>query len=134
MPATRDLSLALAAALLAAAPAAAGSAEADSDLRHRVAPAGTCAKLPPLQGCSGASCGASARPARSHFDPVDVASGPGETRQGIAPPSQDLFDGPGPCQSAGDVCGEPAVPQLADTPGVIEPPVVPVPPPGVSLP
>jgi hypothetical protein len=117
-------------AVLALAPAApAASAGTTTGVRARhwvVAAPGPCASVEARNPCAGGACAAEGPPARSRFEPVDVAGAP----QAPEPPAPDPkdFGGPGTCADPSLHCAGSPSPNPRPT-GVIEPPVVPAPPP-----
>lgn len=110
-------------------------ARAAGEGRWQIAPAGPCAEAPTRSPCAGGACVSDA-PARSRFDPIDVAAAGGGAG-GPPPPQAEPFRGPGSCADAGTPCGDgpliaasemPPIPSPGDEsggPGVIEPPVTP---------
>lgn len=102
--------------------------------RWEVAPAGPCAEPAALQPCPGGAC-VSSTPARSRFDPTDVAA----TRPGgggATPPEADDFPGPGSCADPSTPCGGFEPTRVAETPSTPPPPAAPSPaaPPGSAIP
>ncbi len=113
----------------------AAAAGAAGPRRWQVAPAGPCAESLVRDPCAGGACASSPAPARSRFDPADVAARPGGG--GAAPPEAEFFPGPGSCADPGTPCGRPAEPtQVAGSPPVQPPPAAPSPagPPAVAPP
>lgn len=110
------LRLTLAAAL---ALALAGEARAAGAPRWQVAPAGACAEAKPHQPCAGGVC-KSRTPARSRFDPTDVAATPGQG--GAALPGLVPFTGPGSCADPSTPCGPESPTHVAVSPPPIQPP------------
>lgn len=110
-------------------------ARAAGEGRWQIAPAGPCAEAPTRSPCAGGACVSDA-PARSRFDPIDVAAA-GDGAGGPPPPQAEPFRGPGSCADAGTPCGDgpliaanemPPIPSPGDGsggPGVVEPPVTP---------
>ena len=92
--------------------------------RWRIAPAGPCAEAPTRSPCAGGACVSDA-PARSRFDPIDVAAAGGGVN-GTPLPRAEAFQGPGSCADAGTPCGDGAPRIAADDPPV-EPPPIPSP-------
>jgi hypothetical protein len=93
--------------------------------RYGVAPPGPCAEAVRLVPCPGGTCEGAA-PARSRFDPVDVAAGLGT--DGPGPPDPTEFAGPGSCVDPSTPCGA-VDPRATRGSGVIETPPGPAPPP-----
>jgi hypothetical protein len=105
-------------------------AHAAGPRRWQVAPAGPCAESLVRDPCAGGACASSSAPARSRFDPADVAAQPGGGGA-AAPPGADQFPGPGSCADPSTPCGGPIEPtRVAESPPV--PPVQP--PPGAPSP
>jgi hypothetical protein len=123
--------------------ALASGAGAAGPQRWQVAPAGPCAEAETRNPCPGGAC-TSSTPARSRFDPTDVAANGGAGRGGAAPPEADSFPGPGSCADPSTPCGATEPTRLAESPsaGPVPPPGAPspagppvvVPPPPASLP
>jgi hypothetical protein len=120
-------------ALLAMALALGVAADASAaGRRWQVAPAGACAEAERRDPCRGGACASSA-PARSRFDPTDVAAG---GRGGAPPPSAEQFAGPGSCADPSTPCGSSGAVRIAETPPMAPSPAAPSPasPPGGALP
>jgi hypothetical protein len=118
--------LALAAFALSLAIAADGRAAGPQ--RWLVAPAGLCAEAPHREPCAGGACASQAAPARSRFDPTDVAAT--TRRAGVAPPGAQAFSGPGSCADPSTPCGGSSEPTRVAG----NPPPAATPPPGAPSP
>lgn len=110
--------------LLALGVVVAGDGLAASPKRWPVAPAGPCAEAMARNPCPAGVCTAST-PARSRFDPVDVATeAPGGWD--LPNPAASSFAGPGSCADPGTPCGNFEPTRLVgQPPAVVEPPVSP---------
>jgi len=115
------LRLALAAGLALALAGPAGAAGAP---RWQVAPAGPCAEAAKRPPCPGGEC-KSRTPARSRFEPTDVAATPG--RGGASPPGLVSFTGPGSCADPSTPCGPNGPTHVAASPPPVPPPAAPSP-------
>jgi hypothetical protein len=102
-----------------------GGTRAGAEGRWQVAPAGPCAEAMVREPCTGGACAAGAAPARSRFDPTEVAAGAGGG--GAAPPAADSFAGPGSCADPGTPCGSFEPTRVAERPPVEPPPAAPSP-------
>jgi hypothetical protein len=114
--------------------ALAADGEAAGPQRWRVAPAGPCAEASPRNPCPGGAC-TTRTPARSRFEPTDVAAPPAADG-GLLPPEAKAFSGPGSCADPSTPCGRFEPTRVAERPPAPPPPGAPGPaqPPGSVIP
>jgi hypothetical protein len=113
-------------ALATAASAASAGTQAARARHWVVAAPGPCASVETRNPCAGGACTSEGPPARSRFEPVDVAGAPRVPEPPVPDPKD--FGGPGTCADPSLHCAGTPSPNPRPT-GVIEPPVVPAPPP-----